>query len=149
MGQVRLQVAATIELEDLDELSDEQSQALEEEVHNIVETAGDNMVTYAQGIVPVRTGNLMASIFSDVDEGNLSVTLGATADYASFIEYGTVKMRAQPFLEPAAAIGQEEMNARIEETIAQRLDGQLTSDEEGEDIPVEMEGVTLANRGIE
>ena len=60
MGQLRLQVATTIELEDLDELTDEQSQALEEEVHAIVENTGDNMVTYAQGIVPVRTGNLMA-----------------------------------------------------------------------------------------
>ena len=149
MGQVRLQVAATIELEDLDELPDEQSQALEEEVHDIVETAGDNMVTYAQGIVPVRTGNLMASIFANVDEDDLSVTLGATADYASFIEYGTVKMRAQPFLEPAAAIGQEEMNARIEEAIVQRMDGQLGSNEEGEDVTMEMEGVTIADAGTE
>jgi len=149
VGQVRLQVAATIELEDLDELPDEQSQALEEEVHDIVETAGDNMVTYAQGIVPVRTGNLMASIFANVDEDDLSVTLGATADYASFIEYGTVKMRAQPFLEPAAAIGQEEMNARIEEAIVQRMDGQLGSNEEGEDVTMEMEGVTIADAGTE
>ena len=149
MGQLRLQVATTIELEDLDELTDEQSQALEEEVHAIVENAGDNMVTYAQGIVPVRTGNLMASIFAEVDEDNLAVTLGATADYASFIEYGTVKMRAQPFLEPAAAIGQEEMNARIEEAIIQRMDGQLSSDEEGEDVTMEMEGVTIADTGTE
>ena len=149
MGQVRLQVAATIELEDLDELPDEQSEALEEEVHNIVENVGDNMVTYAQGIVPVRTGNLMASIFADVDEDNLSVTLGATADYASFIEYGTVKMRAQPFLQPAVDIGEEEMNARIEETIVQRMDGQLSNNEEGEDVQMEMEGVTIADTGAE
>ena len=149
MGQLRLQVATTIELEDLDELTDEQSQALEEEVHAIVENTGDNIVTYAQGIVPVRTGNLMASIFAEVDEDNLAVTLGATADYASFIEYGTVKMRAQPFLEPAAAIGQEEMNARIEEAIVQRMDGQLSSNEEGEDVTVEMEGVTIADTGTE
>ena len=135
MGQLRLQVATTIELEDLDELSDEQSQALEEEVHTIVD--------------PVRTGNLMASIFAEVDEDNLAVTLGATADYASFIEYGTVKMRAQPFLEPAAAIGQEEMNARIEEAIVQRMDGQLSSNEEGEDVTMEMEGVTIADTGTE
>ncbi len=149
MGQVRLQVAATIELEDLDELPDEQSEALEEEVHNVVENVGDNMVSYAHGIVPVRTGNLMASIFADVDEDNLSVTLGATADYASFIEYGTVKMRAQPFLQPAADVGTEEMNARIEEAIIQRMDGQLSSNEEGEDVTVEMEGVTIADTGTE
>jgi len=145
MAQVRIEVAATIEMEDLDELPDQQSEALEEEVHNIIETAGDNMVGYAQGIVPVRTGNLMASIFSEYSDDDLSITLGASADYASFIEYGTVKMRPQPFLETASAIGQEEMNARIEEAIVQRLDGQLSSDEEGEDITMEMEGVTLAS----
>jgi len=149
VGQVRLQVAATIELEDLDELPDEQSQALEEEVHNIVENAGDSMVTYAQGIVPVRTGNLMASIFADVDEDNLSVTIGATTDYASFIEYGTAKMRAQPFLQPAADVGEEEMNARIEEAIIQRMEGQLSSNEEGEDVTIGMEGATIADKGIE
>jgi HK97 gp10 family phage protein len=149
VAQIRIQLAATIEMEDLDELPDQQSDALEEEVHNIIESAADNMVGYAQGIVPVRTGNLMASIFSEYDDDDLSITLGATADYASFIEYGTVKMRAQPFLEPAASIGQEEMNARIEEAIVQRLDGQLSSDEEGEDITMEMEGVTLASTGIE
>jgi len=149
VGQVRLQVAATIELEDLDELPDEQSQALEEEIHNIVENAGDNMVSYAQGIVPVRTGNLMASIFSEVDPDDLSITLGATADYASFIEYGTVKMRAQPFLQPAADIGEEEMNARIEEAIVERMEGQLSSPEEGEDVTLEVEGVTIADPGTE
>ena len=149
MGQVRIEVAATIELEDLDELPDEQSQALEEEIHNIVESAGDNMVSYAQGIVPVRTGNLMASIFSEVDPDDLSIALGATADYASFIEYGTVKMRAQPFLQPAADIGEEEMNARIEEAIVERMEGQLSSPEEGEDVTMEMEGVTIADPGTE
>jgi len=149
VGQVRLRVAATIELEDLDELPDEQSQVLEEEIHNIVESAGDNMVSYAQGIVPVRTGNLMASIFSEVDPDDLSITLGATADYASFIEYGTVKMRAQPFLQPAADIGEEEMNARIEEAIVERMEGQLSSPEEGEDVTMEMEGVTIADPGTE
>jgi len=147
VGQVRIQVAATIELEDLDELPDQQSEALEEEVHSIIETAADNMVSYAQGIVPVRTGNLLASIFSDYNDDDLFITLGATVEYASFIEYGTVKMRAQPFLGPAATIGQEEMNSRIEEAIVQRLDGQLSSGEEGEDITMEMEGVTLADTG--
>ena len=149
MGQVRLQVAATIELEDLDELPDEQSQALEEEIHNIVENAGDNMVSYAQGIVPVRTGNLMASIFSEVDPDDLSITLGATADYASFIEYGTVKMMAKPFLQPAADIGEEEMNSQIEEAIVERMEGQLSSPEEGEDVTLEVEGVTIADPGTE
>ena len=41
------------------------------------------------------------------------------------------------------------MNAKIEEAIVQRLDGQLSSNEEGEDVTTEMEGVTVADTGIE
>ncbi len=41
------------------------------------------------------------------------------------------------------------MNARIEEAIAQRMDGQLSSREDGEDVTMEMEGVTIADTGIE
>jgi len=149
MGQIRLQVAATIELEDLDELSDEESQALEEEVHEIIETEAANMVAYAQAIVPVRTGSLMASIFSEVEEYALSVTLGASAEYASFVEYGTVKMGPKPFLQPAADVGQEEMNVRIEEAIVDRMDGKLTSAEEGDNVSMEMEGVTITDGGFD
>jgi hypothetical protein len=41
------------------------------------------------------------------------------------------------------------MNARIEETIVQRVDGQLSSNEEGEDVTIAIEGVTIADAGIE
>jgi HK97 gp10 family phage protein len=142
MAQLSLQVAATVEIEDLDELSDEDTQALEEDIHQILDDAGAQMEEFARGIVPVRTGNLMASIFHDVDDDALSVTLGATADYASFVEYGTYKMKPQPFLEPAAETGQEEMNLRIEQAVLDRVDGKLQSPEDGDNVTMEIEGVT-------
>jgi HK97 gp10 family phage protein len=62
---------------------------------------GDEMISFAKGIVPVRTGFLRDSIFSDVTESDLSLTVGATAPYASFVEFGTCRMRAQPYCRPA------------------------------------------------
>jgi len=143
LGQLRLEVAATVELEDLDELPNEESQRLEAEIHEILHTSGAAMMSYAQSIVPVRTGNLLSSIFYDIDDDALAVTLGATADYASFVEYGTYKMAPRPFLEPSAQMGQEEMNLRIEEAIIDRLDGRLSSDEDGERVTMEIEGATI------
>lgn len=52
---------------------------------------------------PVDTGNLMNSIFwRRTDWGWI---VGTRVDYASFVEFGTRKMAAQPYLRPAAKQG--------------------------------------------
>lgn len=142
MGQVRREVGLTIQLEDLNELSDEESQALEQDVRGIFETGAANGEAYAQAIVPVRTGNLLSSIFGQPDPDDLTLTLGATAEYASFVEGGTRKMAARPFIEPAAEQVQEETNLRIEQAILDRLDGRLDSSEQGDDVTMEVESET-------
>ena len=48
---------------------------------------------------PVDTGNLESSITSDVD--GLSAEIGPTAEYGGYVEYGTSKMHAQPYMGPA------------------------------------------------
>ena len=48
---------------------------------------------------PVDLGTLRASIQTTV--GNESVSVGTNVEYAPYQEYGTRKMRAQPFLRPA------------------------------------------------
>ena len=50
---------------------------------------------------PVDTGRLRSSI-NTRKTGNLEVTVMDGVDYGKFIEYGTSKMRAQPFMRPAA-----------------------------------------------
>lgn len=54
----------------------------------------------AQAIVPVDTGALQESIeASQVNDRTAVVDVGK--DYGIFVEYGTVKMAAQPFMTPA------------------------------------------------
>lgn len=53
----------------------------------------------AAAATPVDTGMLRNSRGYKV--GSEEVTYGYTADYATFVELGTRKMKAQPFLKPA------------------------------------------------
>ena len=66
------------------------------------EKAGEvatDMKELAQELVRVRTGYLRSTIHAEAE--GTTVTLGASADYASYNEFGTYKMSAQPFLRPA------------------------------------------------
>lgn len=58
----------------------------------------------AKANAPVRTGHLRSQI---VVVENLESTnefgIVAAADYSGFVEYGTSKMQAQPFIRPAIA----------------------------------------------
>lgn len=49
---------------------------------------------------PVLTGTLESSISSDVN--GLSAEIGPHTDYEAYVEYGTSKMHAQPYMGPAA-----------------------------------------------
>lgn len=60
----------------------------------------DEMVKEARAIVPVRTGYLKSTI-GVLNRTSNSVTVGASASYAKFVENGTSKMQAQPYLHPA------------------------------------------------
>lgn len=53
----------------------------------------------ARASCPVDTGALRASISASADGSSASVTAGAP--YAAYVEFGTCKMAAQPFLVPA------------------------------------------------
>lgn len=50
---------------------------------------------------PVDTGRLRASITNTTD-GSEFVTVGTNVSYAQYVEMGTSKATAQPFLRPAA-----------------------------------------------
>ncbi len=57
------------------------------------------IVTNAKANAPYRTGRLRNSIAARISR--LEAEIVATAPYAGFVEHGTWKMRAHPFLLPA------------------------------------------------
>jgi len=69
-------------------------------VDEICDVASEAIVEEAKQIVPVDTGFLKSSI-GRVQKGTGNWAVYALAHYASFVEYGTRKMAAQPFMRPA------------------------------------------------
>ncbi|WP_051263156.1 HK97-gp10 family putative phage morphogenesis protein [Tuberibacillus calidus] len=57
----------------------------------------------AKRLSPVDTGQLRASIATRQNGHgeNVAFQVGSQVEYAKFVEYGTRKMRAQPFLRPS------------------------------------------------
>lgn len=79
-------------------------------------TAGTNIVSLAKAAVaktaydlqaqamarcPVDTGNLRSSITVELDPSGLAAEVGPTAHYGAHVEYGTVRMAPQPYMQPA------------------------------------------------
>lgn len=58
---------------------------------------------YAAKRCPVDTGNLRGSITYEVDAGDNAVYIGTNVEYAPYVELGTSRQKAQPFLRPAAS----------------------------------------------
>lgn len=72
---------------------------LENDMENIILSAGERVKSSAQSLCPVDTGRLRDSIEVSA-EGNRAV-ISANTDYAAYVEFGTSKMPPKPFLVPA------------------------------------------------
>lgn len=73
---------------------------------------------HAKTIVPVRTGNLKNSI-QTWREGPGMYAVGTHVEYAPYVEFGTRRMAARPYLRPAAEI----VAARLQELVQQAFRG--------------------------
>lgn len=58
---------------------------------------------YAAERCPVDTGNLRGSVTHAVDAAGNAVYIGTNVEYAPYVELGTSRQGAQPFLRPAAS----------------------------------------------
>lgn len=65
-----------------------------------VRKAGTDVMAQAQTRAPVDTGYLRSSISAD-SIGPTEVEIGPTAHYGKYLEYGTSRAAAQPYLQPA------------------------------------------------
>ena len=52
-------------------------------------------------------GGIKNSASCELFNGGLSIEIGTTAEYAPYVEYGTTKMPAEPFMQPTAIAGGE------------------------------------------
>ena len=66
-----------------------------------LEVIGGKAESYAKKACPVDTGRLRNSITHAQMDENTEV-IGTNVEYAPFVELGTAKMKARPFLRPAA-----------------------------------------------
>lgn len=68
-----------------------------------LEACGLKAEGYAKKLCPVDTGNLRNSITHDTAEesGDLVEYIGTNVEYAPYVELGTLRTKAQPFIKPA------------------------------------------------
>ena len=92
-------------------------QALSQAKENAVRQCGQMAEAFAKELCPVDTGALRDSIHYTVNED--SFTLSADAPYAAYVELGTHKPAAQPFLRPAL----ENHVGELTEAIREALEG--------------------------
>jgi HK97 gp10 family phage protein len=70
--------------------------------------------------VPVDTGRLKGSIRADSTEDYGRVF--TDVEYAIYVEYGTSKMKAQPFLRPSLVWNEKHINRILEDYIKLEID---------------------------
>jgi len=85
-------------------------------VHGQLASWAEDVKTLAKQLVPVRTGYLQSSIYAKISEWVAEI--GAEATYALLVEFGTSRMRAQPYLYPSI----QEHLPRLEQIICEAID---------------------------
>ena len=77
--------------------------------------AAETIADIARRLVPVDTGYLKSSIYALHLARHSQVKVGAK--YAGYVEFGTYKMAAQPFLRPAVDEQQRQILAAVAEAM--------------------------------
>ena len=92
-------------------------------IKNTVRDAALKCETYAKDVTPVDTGALRASIQAE-PENATTWEVAPHTEYAVYVEFGTRKMRAQPFMRPTAEKIRKEYPGMLVETIVKVAKGQ-------------------------
>lgn len=82
--------------------TEEVSQGIVRAIDRALEEIGLAAEGYAKRACPVDTGNLRNSITHAVEGSEDAVYVGTNVEYAPYVEMGTRRTAAQPFLRPAA-----------------------------------------------
>ena len=87
--------------------------SVESESRRAPKKVADRMAATARQLVPKDTWKLHDSIVTQVVRTGKEAEILVLTDYAAYVEYGTYKMAAQPYLAPAIAQHAEELSAAI------------------------------------
>jgi HK97 gp10 family phage protein len=81
------------------------------------------IVDTAKGLVPVDTGALQDSIRMEVEGETVNAVAGGIddVDYALHVEFGTVKMAAQPYMRPAVDITKKQVTQAIFDNLQKQI----------------------------
>ena len=72
---------------------------------------------------PIDTGLLRASIRHELNASKLEGIVGTNLEYAAPQEFGTVNMRAHPYLYPALKENKDKINKDITEAVRNEIKG--------------------------
>lgn len=93
---------ATLEFKGIDELMKRlDPQRTEADVRKVVKANGAGLQQMAMRRAAVDTGFMKRSISIEIKDRGLTAVVQPNTDYASYVEYGTRFMSAQPFMRPA------------------------------------------------
>ena len=95
--------------------TEEFKSALQNAIERGLEAIGVTAEGYAKEDCPVDTGNLRNSISHAIKDKE--VYIGTNVEYAPYVELGTFKMDARPFLKPAATNHSSEYKSLMEESM--------------------------------
>jgi HK97 gp10 family phage protein len=107
-----------IEIEGIEELEralEDAAKKLHAAFEEAVAESSEALAESARSFAPVDTGRLRDAIVGESD-GTTGEVFVDGVDYASYVEFGTSKMVAQPFLTPAAEIEREQFVRRLSES---------------------------------
>jgi len=94
---------------------------IKDEVAKELDVVGADIKEMAETLVPVRTGYLKSTIYYRVEGMNLEV--GAEADYAAYVELGTSRMAARPYLRPSVDANQDKLKEAVKVGVLNALEG--------------------------
>ncbi len=89
-------------------------QASDDAIERALEAIGLQAEGYAKMLCPVDTGNLRNSITHTVDGVGQKAYIGTNVEYAPYVEFGTSRMRAQPYLQPEVYNHTDEYSRMVE-----------------------------------
>lgn len=113
--------AAKLDTAGLVEVREDNREAIAEAIDQALATALEEVGLVAEGyakrLCPVDTGRLRNSITHVTRPDDNAVYIGTNVEYGPYVEYGTLRQKAQPYLRPAATGHGDTYRAIVEDRL--------------------------------